>query len=240
MTIPHKRKAAPAWWNEKSGRKGASEHGTNEELSRRGESEEREMGEAIDINGLPVPMEKRARVSTQFSEPNDQPHTLACPQSPGSITWRSTKSQTPTLVHLAPAVFLSAIQSAIVPGRCEAADPARTCNNASVAATLRISSMHYRHTTPSNRRLITLALTTPLKLGTQINPLSLTISTDEEYFLFMTCAGRTSGYRLGCQRKRWVELPISTIEADSTENEPNGYPQIPQKSTRPLRKARGC
>ena len=139
MTIPHKRKAAQLGGNEKSGRKGASEHGTNEELSRRGESEEREMGEAIDIDGLPVPMEKRVRVSTQFSEPARSASHTGMSAKSRSVAWRSTKITDPP--HGASHTSSSFFWPYKAPLSQADVKPARSsmqlANNASVTATLR-------------------------------------------------------------------------------------------------------
>jgi len=80
MTIPHKCKATWLGGNERSGGKGAGEHGPDKGLSRRGVSEESGMGEAID--GLPVPVESTRVSLRSFPSPCNQPRT--CLQSPAT------------------------------------------------------------------------------------------------------------------------------------------------------------
>jgi len=212
MTIPHKRKATWLGGNERSGGKGAGEHGPDKGLSRRGVSEESGMGEAID--GLPVPVEKHARVSTQFSEPMRSASHMSAKSC--NITWRSTKITDPPhgASHtgsrpLSPFFWPYKVPSSQADVKPAQSSMQQLANNTSITATLRNQFGALSTTLPLPTDDSSLSCSQLLfKLGTQINPLSLTISTDEEYFLFMEMRWENKWVSFGMSAKRWVEATI--------------------------------
>ena len=155
-------------------------------------------------------MEKRARVSMQFSEPTrsaSHTSTKSC-----NIDRRPTKITDPP--HGASRTGSHPLSSFFRPHKApssqEDVKPARSsvqlANNTSVTAMLRNQFDALSTTLPLPTDDSSLSRSQLLfKLGTQINPLSLTISTDEEYFLFMEMRRENKWVSFGMSAKRWVE-----------------------------------